>query len=311
MQRSYRINDSWKKLQRHRPAGYRWSAADEPQEEFRRWRSSTLHLDRFANPDASHKIILLHGVGTNGRQLQLIAGAPLARAGFEVVAIDMPYYGMTDNREKRIRWQDWVEIGAEQVRLETQRDGKPIVLFGLSAGGMLAYQVAALTRAVKGVMGMCFIDTRSEVARRNASARPTFDEISFKLLHLLPASLLGSIFVPMKQLVQMQALVNSAEALNVLLADTASAGASVSLEFVKSLICYEPAIPFEQFDICPILLLQPGADRWTPFSVTQPFWQRVAAQKSLVTLEHAGHFPLEQPGLEQMREAMVGFVDSL
>jgi len=311
MQHFYRNNDSWMKLQRHLPAGYRWSAADEPREEFRRWRSSTLHLDRLVNSDASHKIILLHGVGTNGRQLQLIAGTPLARAGFEVVAIDMPYYGMTDNREKRVRWQDWVEIGAEQVHLETQRDGKPIVLYGLSAGGMLAYQIAALTREVKGIMGMCFIDTRSKVARRNASARPIFDEISFKLLKLLPDSLLGSISMPMKLLVQMKTLVNNPEALTELLADKTSAGASVSLEFVDSLISYEAVIAFEQFDLCPILLLQPGADRWTPFSVTEPFWQRVAAQKSMVTLDNAGHFPLEQPGLEQMREAMVRFVNSL
>ena len=110
-------------------------------------------MERFANPAASHKVILLHGVGTNSRLLNLIAGAPLARAGFEVVAVDMPFYGMTDNQEKSVTWADWIEIGAELVRSEIATDGRPVVLYGLSAGGMLAYDIAAETQMVSGIMG--------------------------------------------------------------------------------------------------------------------------------------------------------------
>ena len=124
MKKYYRDNTSWVELQRFLPAEYRWQDDYGPAEEFRPWRNSTLHVERFANPDATHKVILLHGVGTNSRLLNLIAGAPLARAGFEVVAADMPFYGMTDNRETRISWDDWVEIGAELVRSEIDKDGK-------------------------------------------------------------------------------------------------------------------------------------------------------------------------------------------
>jgi alpha-beta hydrolase superfamily lysophospholipase len=204
-----------------------------------------------------------------------------------------------------------VEIGAELVRSEIAKDGKPVVLYGLSAGGMLAYDIAALTRQVSGIMGMCFIDSGSPLARRRMSDRPDMDEISFKMLPLLPGALTGRIHVPMKYLVKMKALVNDAQALKLLLRDRCSAGASVSLEFVNSVIQHQPAIAFEDFDLCPIILLQPGDDRWTPFAVTEPFWERVGAPKQMVTLENASHYPIEQPGLDQMRDAMVTFIRSI
>lgn len=311
MKRYYRDNPTWVEVQRFLPTEYRWQDGYGPAEEFRPWRNSTVHVERFANPGATHKVILLHGVGTNSRLLNLIAGAPLARAGFEVVAADMPFYGMTDNRESRITWDDWVEIGAELVRSEVKKDGKPVVLYGLSAGGMLAYDIAALTRQVSGIMGMCFIDSGSPLARRRMSDRPNMDEISFKMLPLLPAALIGRIRVPMKYLVKMKALVNDAQALKLLLRDQCSAGASVSLEFVNSIIQHQPAIAFEDFDLCPIILLQPGEDRWTPFPVTEPFWERVGAPKQMVTLDNASHYPIEQPGLDQMRDSMVDFIRSI
>ena len=93
--------------------------------------------------------------------------------------------------------------------------------------------------------------------------------------------------------------------------DKTSAGASVSFEFLNSMIEYQPAIAFENFDICPIILLQPGDDRWSPFPVTEPFWERVGAPKQMVNLENASHYPIEQPGLDQMRDAMVNFIRSV
>jgi pimeloyl-ACP methyl ester carboxylesterase len=46
-------------------------------------------------------------------------------------------------------------------------------------------------------------------------------------------------------------------------------------------------------------------DRWTPLSISMPFSNRIASPKSLVVLEGCGHFPVEEPGLSQMLEAVV------
>ncbi|MCA8141148.1 hypothetical protein [Burkholderia multivorans] len=55
-----------------------------PTEEFWEWRGNKVHLDRYLNPNAPAKIILHHGVGTNGRQLNLIVGKPMVDVVTEV-----------------------------------------------------------------------------------------------------------------------------------------------------------------------------------------------------------------------------------
>jgi predicted esterase len=49
-----------------------------------------IHLDTYRNPEAKVKVILVHGLGTNGRQMMTILGAPLARRDY-------------DNREQLVR----------------------------------------------------------------------------------------------------------------------------------------------------------------------------------------------------------------
>jgi alpha-beta hydrolase superfamily lysophospholipase len=310
MSDSYRNESTWVQLQRYLPPAYRWEPGFAPTEESFHWRNSDIHVDRFENPASPCKLILHHGVGTNGRLLQLIAGAPLAKLGFEVAAVDMPLYGMTRNGEPGIRWEDWVEIGSEFLEREKSADSRPVFLYGLSAGGMLAYNVACETRKVSGIIGMCFIDARSPLARMRMSDRPRMDEVAFKMLAAMPDGMLRNMRVPMKHLVKMKALVNDDRALRLLMKDKHSAGASVTLEFVDSMIQYPPTIAFEDFDLCPVLLTQPGDDRWTPFSVTEPFWRRLRAPKKIVTLDNSGHYPIEEPGLTQMRDAIAEFVRS-
>ncbi|MBR7504279.1 alpha/beta hydrolase, partial [Mycobacterium tuberculosis] len=63
------------------PERLRLDESTAPQEEIWRWRGHRIHLDRYTQPEASARVVLHHGVGTNGRQMSLILGAPLARRG--------------------------------------------------------------------------------------------------------------------------------------------------------------------------------------------------------------------------------------
>ncbi len=64
----------------------------------------------------------------------------------------------------------------------------------------------------------------------------------------------------------------------------------------------------EDFDICPILLTQPEQDRWSPLALSQPFLSRIRkVPVNIVMLKNAGHYPLEQPGLDQMVKAIDAF----
>ncbi|KML63757.1 hypothetical protein VL15_00365 [Burkholderia cepacia] len=69
-----------------------------------------------------------------------------------------------------------------------------------------------------------------------------------------------------------------------------------------------PAVEPEDFTACPILRTQPAADRWTPRHLSEPFLARIRpVPVKVAMLENAGHYPLEQPGLSQMVDAIDAF----
>ncbi|MFZ2986680.1 hypothetical protein [Ideonella sp.] len=82
----------------------------------------------------------------------------------------------------------------------------------------------------------------------------------------------------------------------------------MTMAFLDSYLSYQPLVRPEDFDVCPILLTQPAEDRWTPLHLSEPFLKRVQkVPVRTVMLERAGHYPLEQPGLSQMVEAIDDF----
>jgi len=294
------------------PADFRFSDKCSPTEETFKWRNSFLHVDRLSNPDATHKIILHHGVGSNGRLLTAIIGVALVKRGYEVVAIDMPLYGMSENNEPSITYEDWLDVSCQLIESETQRDGKPIILYGLSAGGMLAYHVACMEPRVKGIVGMCFLDLADQSVTDMISPFPALIEhLSISFMNVVGSSPLKKMRVPMKLICKMTALTNDKAMLKTLLSDQHSAGAWVPFNFLASLFNYKAAKTPEEFDVCPVLLTQPAVDTWTPLAASQKFYDRLATTKSIVMLEGAGHYPLEMPGLQQLIDGIDHFIKGL
>ena len=131
---------SWKDIEAFLPEQLHYTETYQPTEEVWEWKGNKVHLDTFRNPDAPAKIICFHGVGTNGRQIAMILGGPLARDGFETITVDMPTYGVTAvNSDMLIRYDDWVQCGSDLIDEELKKDDRPIFLYGLSAGGMETY----------------------------------------------------------------------------------------------------------------------------------------------------------------------------
>ena len=158
----YETQSARRQIQASRPTELQVVRTEEPMDEWWSWRGHKIHLDRYENADAPLKIILFHGVGTSGRQMSIILGQPLFKSGYETVALDMPGYGMTKVKPGSIvTYFDWVRLANDFINSELARDDRPVVLYGLSAGGMLTYHAAALNRKVKGIVGMIFLDQRN------------------------------------------------------------------------------------------------------------------------------------------------------
>lgn len=310
--RYYRDQQAWKDLQMFLPERLRLTDADAPQEEFWSYHGHEVHLDRYANPDAPAKVILHHGVGTNGRQLSMILGAPLARRGFETVALDNLGYGLTRVAPgANYSYSDWVDLVVDFIAKEQSRDDRPIVLYGLSAGGMLTYHVAAKAPkgTLRGIVGMTFLDQRSQQVRDETAHDLLTSRLGIPMMGLLSRTKAANLKYPMTLASKMSALANNEQAMKILLRDSTSASNWMSLRFLASYGSYAPAIEPEQFDRCPVLLTQPAEDRWTPLHLSEPFLSRISKVKvEKVMLEHAGHYPMEEPGLQQMEDAIAGFV---
>jgi pimeloyl-ACP methyl ester carboxylesterase len=124
-----------------------------------------IHLDRFAAVDASARLLVLHGGGGYGRLFAPV-GVAARRHGYEVLAPDLPGFGLTVvPKKRRLQYQDWIDCISDLLDEERRRDDRPIVLFGGSMGGMLAYEVAARTGAASGLAATCLLDTRDRAVR--------------------------------------------------------------------------------------------------------------------------------------------------
>ncbi|MEZ0367187.1 alpha/beta hydrolase [Mycobacterium sp. pUA109] len=309
----YRDQNAWRQLQEFLPERLRLKTdADMPIEEFWEWRGHQIHLDRYPNADAPAKVILHHGVGTNGRQMNLILGKWLADKGWEVTAVDNLGYGMTQVAKGTTPgYADWIEMVTDYLAYERSLDDRPIVLYGLSAGGMVAYHVAAHAPrgTLSGIVGMTFLDQRHDHVVR-ATAHDKFTAtVGAKSVAIVAKTPLRRLKYPMTLASKMSALCNNDAALQVCLADKTSAGNTVSLKFLDEYASYIPDIEPADFDICPVLLTQPAEDRWTPLELSNPVLDPITkVAVNTVMLDNAGHYPLEEPGLTQMQNAIDAFV---
>lgn len=311
---TYRDQPNWRAIASHLPARLQLAADELPDEEHWAWRDHLVHVDRYPRPDAPVKLVQLHGVGTNGRMLTTIVGAPLRDRGVEPISIDLLGYGLTSvARGYKPSYDDWVDQVVDFIAYERSRDPRPIVLYGLSAGGMLAYHAASIDRDVAGAIGMCFMDQHVKAVREQISRFRALGAYAPPMFRLLAGvGLAGRIMMPMALVTKMSALVNDEAALKDCLADPTSAGNWVSARFIATMLDAAPAIEPEDFDVCPILLTQPTDDRWTPLETSTVFLDRIARVPiTTVLLHRAGHYPIEEPGLTQMQDAIEGFCEKV
>jgi alpha-beta hydrolase superfamily lysophospholipase len=304
----YTNQSAWQEIQGFLPADFQLTPSTMPDTEWWGHLGHRIHLDTYRNPEAKVKVILFHGVGTNGRQMTTILGRPLADRGFETIAIDMPTYGVTEVGKGAVTYDDWVRIGSDLVDREKAKDDRPIVLYGLSAGGMETYHVAAINSGVKGIVGMTFLDQRIPQVARDTAFDPLTGSVGARVMRILARTPLRRLRLPMRLVSKMRALVNDKKALRACLKDKTSAGNSASVAFLSSYLNYSPAIEPEAFDVCPILLTQPAADRWTPKHLSELFLDRVVqVPVSVVELENGSHYPIEESALRQLVDAVADF----
>jgi alpha-beta hydrolase superfamily lysophospholipase len=92
--------------------------------------------------------------------------------GYDAVAPDLPGYGLTDVPSKlALTYEDWRAALAAVIQAETVR-GLPVIVFGLSMGGMLGYDATARTQLPKGLFVTCLTGLRDPEVQRGVARWP-------------------------------------------------------------------------------------------------------------------------------------------
>lgn len=305
MNTGYENDKIWRQIQEYLPIENQINDNNKPNEEWLDFSKNIIHIDRYSKKNAKGIIIIFHGVGGNGRLLSFIA-LPLHKAGYEIICPDLPLYGHTICNRK-ITYSDWVDFGT-YIAKYYQKENKPIYLFGLSAGGMLAYQVSCRLHNINGLILTCLLDQRiNEVTNKTASNR--LMAILGKPMLKIFYRLIGKIKIPMKAVCNMKAIVNNESLANLLMSDPISAGVNITLEFLHGMLNPKIETEAEDFNKCPILLAHPEKDYWTDISLSKLFFDKIKARKNIKILCDAGHFPIEKKGLKQLEEYCIDFLN--
>lgn len=301
----YTQDKNWKAVQPYLPRENRLTEENLPEEYFETLENGfEIHVDHYIPERATARIILFHGVGGNGRLLSCIA-IPLVKNGYEVLCPDLPLYGYSRYRGT-VTYAHWVYCAVEFAK-RVQKDGLPLFLFGLSAGGMLAYQAACELEHVSGLMASCILDQRIAEVTRETAANPFVGTAGLKLVHWLHRPL-GPVRLPMKLVANMKKIANDPGLADLLMRDRRSSGARVPLAFLHSMLQPDIRVEPERFTSCPFLLVHPEKDLWTDVRLSRLFFDRLACEKTICMLPGAGHFPVEQKGLATLAQASVSFI---
>jgi alpha-beta hydrolase superfamily lysophospholipase len=306
---SYAGSDRWLRYQAFFPPQMRCTPESTPIEEWWSWRGLDVHLDRSAVPSSPLKVIVLHGAGAYGRVMA--PAAVLARRhGYETVSPDLPGYGLTHVPRERLEYGLWVDCVADLIAAEIARDARPVLLFGVSLGGLLAYHAAARSRRVAGLIATTLADPREPAVRQGFARTPLLGSAGLWLLDAL-RPLTDGLPLPMRYMSKMDRISNKPELSHLCATDPLGGGNWVPARFLRTLMYTAPDIEPEEFHVCPVLLTHPGVDRMTDISLSRRFFDRLACPKQMVVLEGASHMPTEHPGIDQLESAVLEFVGGI
>ncbi len=305
MTKGYQDDPTWRETQKFLPEPNQLTNQNLPDEYYLNIHGMNIHIDHYRHENPKARLILFHGVGGNGRLLSFIA-LPLQRNGFEVLCPDLPLYGYSEYSGK-ITYETWVDCATEIIKHYQDQDVLKTFLFGLSAGGLLAYQAACKSGRIAGVLVTCILDQRNmEVTKRTAKS-PLVATIGKPFMRRI-GGIFDGIKLPLKMIVNMKAITNNEKLAKLLMKDKKSSGVKAPISFIRTMMTPEITVEPEQFISAPFLLVHPGDDRWTDISLSRYFFDKLVCEKELKLLEGAGHFPIESPGLEQLEVYCLAFL---
>ena len=275
-----------------------------PEHTWWQWRGHRVHIARRRRPEAGVRMLLIHGAGGHSGALWPLV-ASLADSDVDIAAVDLPLYGRTEYPDPAgIRYEQWLELLDDLVAAED--DGRPLVLFGASIGGMIAYETAArtaTTHPVSAVAATCLLDPRDPKVLARLTRFGRLGLVAAPLSRIVRGRL-ARVMIPMRWVANMKRMSRDPGLARLCARDPRGGGARVPLGFLTSYLRYRHTAPTTA--TAPLLLVHPERDGWTPAGLSLPVLERAVSRSRVVMLRECGHFPIEEPGLADLLDALDG-----
>jgi pimeloyl-ACP methyl ester carboxylesterase len=275
-----------------------------PAERLVQIRGHRLRIDEWhASGTTRRTVILVHGGGGNGRILAPLA-EPIARLGWRVLAPDLPGFGLT-KPSPTFDWNyaEWPRVIAELANAQAA----PVVLMGLSLGGLTAVFAAQQSDNVAGVVATTLLDASVDRHFVKVARWPWLGRISLLGMALVPG-LVDRIRLPLSLAAPLDTMSANRRMARYFSNDPLIGASWKPIRFFRTVRDYEP--PSLKLH-CPLLLVHPGADAWTPTPMSLATFDRIDAKKRFVELSNGSHLPIEQPAYSELNEQVAGFLASV
>lgn len=274
----------------------------EPVENFVNIRGHKIRLDEW-NPQGETlgTVILVHGAGGNGRILAPFA-EPLASNGWKVIAPDLPGYGLSiPAKGYRGDYSEWLKVIAELADIQ---EGK-VALVGYSMGGLSAVLASLQSDKVRAVVATTLLDLSDKEVFVVAARTKLLGRLSLMGITLMPW-LFDRLRLPLALATPLKSMSSNVEMQRYFVRDPLIGASWKPTSLFRSV--HQHKIPSLNLT-CPVLLIHPGQDQWTPTALSLKTFTEIVGDKRFIELSNGSHIPLEQPAYTELNQSVVEFLD--
>ena len=267
------------------------------------WRNHRVHLLRLGDSNAPIRLIVVHGAGAHAAALWPIASL-LAGRNVDLTAVDLPLYGRTVTASRgTVTYEDWVALLVDLISAED--DGRPVILLGASIGGLLTVEAAARSRRVAAVVATCLLDPQERSAR---SAMTRFGSLALVFMQLLKLvrGPISRFPVKISWIADLRSMGRDPGLGRLCAKDARGGGAWVPLGFLASYMRHPHFAA--RTALLPVHLMHPELDEWTPAELSESTLRTLHGPTTSRLLRGCGHFPLEEPGLQDLLSGLAEMV---
>lgn len=299
--RTYQGSVSWSEYRRllHERFGITFST--EPAESWIPLDGHQIHVDEWTPTTVARgTVILVHGAGGNGRILAPF-GQAIAQMGWRALAPDLPGFGLTRTRPGfAADYSAWPQTIASIADAETGL----VVLVGASVGGMTAVHAAQASSNVAGVVATTLLDMSDPDVFIAAAKTRLLGRFSLWAFTRVPR-LVDRVSLPLRMVAPLQMMSSDPEMNAYFLGDPLIGTSRHSLRLFRTLHAFAPDTLNPR---CPVLLVHPGQDTWTPPELSRKALARLPEPTSFHPLSQGSHLPVEEPARTELAAAIRAFL---